>query len=46
MKTGNIFPSSLQLKKMEDISTTHSNETQANGQAIKLNLIQIVPEQP
>lgn len=31
---------------MEDISTTHSNETQANGQAIKLNLIQIVPEQP
>lgn len=31
---------------MEDISTIHSNETQAIEQAIKLNLIQIIPEQP
>ena len=31
---------------MEGISTTHSNETQAIEQAIKLNLIQIIPEQP
>ena len=33
-ENGNIFPGSLQLK-MEDISTNNSNETQANGQAIK-----------